>query len=170
MDEMKSFQVCYEGELDIELVGALGGLDAEPTFDNTWQLHLPCRRHSLVILRYLRRFVPPDGRLFVGRDHHARNRDFLLVRHSGGPEFDSFRLQVALGAFGEPIDIGFEATYVVRADTHQDVQRIGEVLSEVSDGESLMVTGLSYDFAFWTAAGGQMMVPSVRDGNSLRRF
>jgi len=168
MGKMKQFQICYEGELSIELVEALRKVEAQPNFENSWELEVPSRRHSVILLRYLRRFLPPDGRLLVGRLHHARNRDFLLVRHSASSASDYSRLQVALGAFGAPLDIGFDATHVIRADTEQDVRMIGEALSEFCPGESLMVTGLNYDFATWRLGAGRMMMPS--DSTSVTAF
>lgn len=159
MGEIKSFQICFEGELEVGLVEMLRRLGAVPNFENSWELHLPYGRHAAPLLRYLRKTLPPEARLLVAQTQLTRERDFLLVRHSVTPGVDYGRLATALGAFGELLDLPFEATYVLRSDTDQDLFRIGGALVDFCSDDSLMVIGVSHDFAIHSFGSSRMLLP-----------
>lgn len=167
MGEIKSFQICFEGELEVRLVEVLRRLGAVPNFENSWEVHLPYGRHAAPLLRYLRKFLPPEARLLVAQTQLSRERDFLLIRHSITPGRDYSRLGTALGAFGQPIELPFEATYVLRSETPLDLFKIGEALVDFCGDDSLMVIGISHDFAIHSFGESHMLVVHDEVTNSV---
>ncbi len=147
MGETKTFQICHQGDLTLELVDALRRLGAEPNFDSSWQVVLSADRSAGLLLRFLRRLAGPDSSLLVAESKPLFGRDFLLVRHSITPGYDYAHLQNALHAFGELVDIPFETTFLIRPRREQDSWKMGETLTFFCPDDSLMVTGVSADLA-----------------------
>ena len=65
MGEVRLFQICYEGELTVEVSHVMRRLGAEPNFDQSWQVFLPEGRHSAPLVRYLRTQTAADAKLLV---------------------------------------------------------------------------------------------------------
>ena len=172
MGAEKSFQICYEGDLTVEVCAALRRLGAEPNFEQSWQVRLPEERHAAPLVRYLQMLIGGDARLLVARTHLSRSRDFLLVRHSLTLEADYRELHGALERIGEVLEMPFESTYIVASDDTTDVQTLGAALAELCPDDSLMVTGISHDFAFCTTGLRWMFVAqeSVYRGEPFRAF
>lgn len=167
------FQICYEGDLTVEVCEALRGLQAEPNFDSSWQVLLSEERHAAPLARYLRMRIGGDGRLLVARTHFSINRDFLLVRHSMTPGADYGELHLALSRLGTVHQIPFESTFVVETTDTTDVQTLGEALGQLCPDESLMVIGISHDFAWCAGPLRRMFVPAEPASistDSYRRF
>lgn len=142
------FQICYEGDLTIEVCAALRRLRAEPNFDQSWEVRVPEQRSAAAVARYLRMMIGANGRLLVARTRHTRNRDLLLVRHSLTPGADYSELHDALQRLGSVYDLPFEATFVIATDDDSDALTLGDALAQLCPDESLMVTGVSSDLAF----------------------
>jgi hypothetical protein len=158
MAEIKLFQLCYEGDLTVEVSEAIRKLGAEPTFDQSWQIWLPHDRHAAPLLRYLRGHIGADARLLVAQANFSLARDFLLVRHSLTPDGDYRELYDAIRRLGAVIDLPFESTFVVRSSDRSDVQSIGEHLGQLCPDDALMVIGISHDFAYTSAGESRMFV------------
>lgn len=158
MGEIKSFQICFEGELEVRLVEVLRRLGAVPNFENSWEVHLQHGRHAAPLLRYLRKFIPAEARLLVAQTQLSRERDFLLVRHSITSGRDYSRLATALGAFGHMLEMPFEATYVLRSETPLDLNQIGQALVDFCGDDAMMVISISHDFAIHSFGESHMMV------------
>jgi hypothetical protein len=172
MSEIKLFQFCYEGDLTVEVSEAIRRLGAEPTFDQSWQVWLPHDRHAAPLLRYLRSHIGADGRLIVAQANFSLARDFLLVRHSLTPGANYSEIHDAIERLGMVVDLPFESTFVVRSSDRSDVRTIGEHLGELCPDDSLMVIGISHDFAYFSAGESRMFVPpeSVARGWQFRTF
>ena len=158
MGEIKLFQICYEGELTADLSGAIRQLGAEPNFDQSWFVWLPEGRHAAPLVRYLRSHVDSEARLLVACTQFTTARDFLLVRHSLTPGADYSELHRALERLGTVVDLPFESTVVLRSDDRTDVKSLGAALGELCPDDSLMVTGVSHDWAFCNSGISQMFV------------
>jgi hypothetical protein len=158
MGEIRLFQICYEGDLTVEVSRAMRRLGAEPNFDQSWHVWLPEGRHAAPLVRYLRAHLGGDARLLVACTQFTSSRDFLLVRHSLTPGADYSELHDALARLGDVIPLPFESTFVVRSDDRSDVQTLGRALGELCPDESLMVTGISQDWAFSNSGVSQMHV------------
>lgn len=142
------FQICYEGDLTLEVCSALRRLRAEPNFDQSWEVRVPQARNASTIARYLRMMIGANGRLLVARTHHARSRDLLLVRHSLTPAADYAELHDGIRRLGRVLELPFESTFVVDSDDFTDVLTIGDALAQLCPDDSLMVTGISRDLAY----------------------
>ncbi len=158
MGEIKLFQICYEGDLTAEVSGAMRRLGAEPNFDQSWHVWLPETRHAAPLLRWLRKYTGAEARLLVACAHFSKARDFLLVRHSLTPGADYRELHGALERLGMVTDLPFESTFVIRSEDRTDVQTLGAALSELCPDESLMVTGISHDWAYRNSGISRMHV------------
>jgi len=86
-------------------------------------------------------------------------RDFLLVRHSLTPGADYGELHGAIERLGTVVDLPFETTFVVRSSDNTDVETLGSALGELCPDDSLMVIGMSHDFAFFNAGESRMFLP-----------
>lgn len=142
------FQVCYEGDLTMEVCEALRRLGAEPNFDSSWQVLLSEDRHAAPLVRYLRMMIGGDARLLVARTHFTTSRDFLLIRHSLTPGADYSELHRAIERLGTVLDLPFESTFVVDSSDTTDVQTLGQALGELCPDDSLMAIGISHDWAY----------------------
>ncbi|MHB0969748.1 MAG: hypothetical protein ACYC7A_16175 [Thermoanaerobaculia bacterium] len=142
------FQICYEGDLTIEVCAALRRLRAEPNFDQSWEVRVPEERSAAAVARYLRMMIGGNGRLLVARTRHTRNRDLLLVRHSLTPGSDYAELHDGLQRLGRVYELPFEATFVIATHDASDALTLGDALAQLCPDESLMVTGISSDLAF----------------------
>ncbi len=164
MGEIRLFQICYEGELTADLSYAMRRLGAEPNFDQSWHVWLPEGRHSAPLIRYLRPHISEDAKLLVACTQFTSARDFLLVRHSLTPEADYSELHGALERLGMVVDLPFESAFVVRpdprTDVRTDVKTLGLALSELCPDDSLMVVGISHDWAFSNSGVSRMFVAS----------
>ena len=170
MGEIKLFQICYEGDLTAEVSSALAKLGAEPNFDQSWCVWLPEGRHSAPLIRYLRSHIGNDARLIVACTQFTTARDFLLVRHSLTPDADYSDLHRALERLGTVVDLPFESTFVVRSDDRTDVQTLGRALGELCPDDSLMITGISHDWAYSDAGISRMFVADATATVVLRPF
>lgn len=142
------FQICYEGDLTVEVSEALRYMSAEPNFDRSWQVLLPDDGSASILLHELEGKMGGNARILVARTWFSRNRDYLLIRHSTTPGADYRELHSGMARLGTVMNLPFEATFVVDTRNRLDVQMIGEVLSELCPDESLMVVGISRDFAY----------------------
>lgn len=159
MGEIKLFQICYEGELTVEVSHLMRRLGAEPNFDQSWNVWLPEWRHAAPLVRYLRGAIEPDARLLVACTHFSTSRDFVLVRHSMTPGADYSELHVAMERLGNVVELPFESTFVVQSTDRTDMQTLGRALSELCPDESLMVVGINHDWAYVDNGGSHMFVP-----------
>jgi hypothetical protein len=171
MGEIRLFQICYEGDLTVEVSRAMRRLGAEPNFDQSWHVWLTDSRHAAPLLRWMRAYVGADARLLVGCTHFSRARDFLLVRHSLTSGADYGELHEALDRLGTVLDLPFESTFVIRSDDRTDVRTLGAALSELCPDESLMITGISHDWAYCNSGISRMHVVDERIAPpEFRRF
>lgn len=158
MGEVRLFQICYEGDLTVEVSHAMRRLAAEPNFDQSWQVFLPDGRHAAALVRYLRGHVDAGARLLVACTQFTTARDFLLVRHSLTPGADYSELHGALHRLGTVVELPFESTFVIQSEDRTDVQTLGDALGELCPDDSLMVTGISHDWAYCASGVSRMFV------------
>jgi hypothetical protein len=158
MGEIKLFQICYEGELTVEVTHAMRKLGAEPNFDQSWQVWLPEGQHAALLVRWARTNLGADARVLVACTHFTTSRDFLLVRHSLTPGADYSELHDALDRLGVVAELPFESTFVIQSDDRTDVQTLGLALGELCPDDSLMVTGISHDWAYCNSGVSRMFV------------
>jgi hypothetical protein len=158
MGEIKLFQICYEGDLTVEVTHAMRRLGAEPNFDQSWHVWLPEGRHAAPLVRYLRQSIGDDARILVAATQFTVARDFLLVRHSLTPGADYSELHDALERLGIVAELPFESTFVVQSDDRTDVRTLGEALGELCPDDSLMVVGISHDWAYCNSGVSRMHV------------
>jgi hypothetical protein len=172
MGEIKLFQICHEGDLTVEVSNAIRRLGAEPNFDQSWQVSMPHDRHAAPLTRYLRAALGGDANLLVACVSFSKSRDFLLIRHSLTPGADYRELHDAIGRLGTVLDLPFEATFIVQSSDSTDVRTLGEHLGELCPDDSLMVTGISHDWAFCSAGRSVMFVPpeTLAKGPVFRTF
>jgi len=171
MGEIRLFQILLRGRADhrrdqrhatagrrAELRPELAGLAPEG-------------RHAAPLVRYIRRQLDPETRLLVACTHFTRARDFLLVRHSLTPGCDYSELHDAILRLGVVVELPFESTYVVQSGDRTDVHTLGLALGELCPDESLMITGISHDWAYCTDAVSRMHVASALEaGMHFRTF
>lgn len=158
MGEIKLFQICYEGDLTVEVSHAMRKLGAEPVFDQSWHVWLPEGRHAALLIRYLRANISEDARLLVACSQFTTSRDFLLLRHSLTPGADYTELHDAMQRLGTIIPLPFDSTFVLLSDDRTDVQTLGAALGELCPDDSLLVTGISHDWAFCDGGVSRMAV------------
>lgn len=170
MGEIRLFQVCYEGELTIGVSQAMRRLGAEPNFDQSWQVFLPEGRHAAPLVRYIRTQLDPEARLLVACTQFTTARDFLLVRHSLTPGADYSELHDALDRLGTVVPLPFESTFVVQTDDRTDVNTLGAALGELCPDESLMVTGISHDWAYCDSGMSRMFVGTEAVEQAFKAF
>lgn len=170
MGELRLFQICYEGDLTVEVSHAMRRLGAEANFDQSWEVWLPEGRHAAPLVRYLRANCGADARLLVGCTHFSTSRDFLLVRHSLTPGADYSELHDALERLGTVVELPFESTFVVQSDDRTDVRTLGYALGELCPDESLMVTGISHDWAYSNSGVSRMFVGDESRDLQFRQF
>jgi hypothetical protein len=171
MGEMRLFQLCYEGDLTVEISHVMRRLGAEPNFDQSWQVFLPEGRHAAPLVRYVRsQLLREDSRLLVACTQFTTSRDFLLVRHSLTPGADYSELHDALDRLGMVVELPFESTFVIATDDRTDVRTLGEALGELCPDESLMVTGISHDWAYCNSGVSRMFVATEADEAQFKPF
>lgn len=171
MGEIRLFQICYEGDLTVEISHAMRRLGAEPNFDQSWEIWLPEGRHAAPLVRYLRTRLGADARLLVACTQFTAPRDFLLVRHSLTPGADYTELHDALARLGVIVELPFDSTFVIQSDDRTEVRTLGLALSELCPDDSLMVTGISHDWAFCNSGTSRMCVPGVIQSDlTFRQF
>jgi hypothetical protein len=170
MGEIRLFQVCYEGDLTLAVSQAMRRLGAEPNFDQSWQVFLPEGRHAAPLVRYIRAQVEAEARLLVACTQFTTARDFLLVRHSLTPGADYSELHDALGRLGTVVDLPFESTFVIQTGDRTDVHTLGAALGELCPDESLMVTGISHDWAYANSGVSRMFVATEAVESAFRTF
>jgi len=158
MGESKLFQICYEGELTVDVSHAMRRLGAEANFDQSWHVWLPEGRHAAPLVRWLRTQLGEEARIFIGAAHLTTSRDFLLVRHSLTPGADYGELHDALDRLGTVVELPFESTFVIRSDDRTDVNTLGAALGELCPDDSLMVIGVSHDWAYCDGRVSRMHV------------
>lgn len=168
MGEIRLFQICYEGDLTVEVSHVMRRLGAEPNFDQSWQVFLPEGRHAAPLVRYLRAQL--GGRLLVACTQFTTTRDFLLVRHSLTPGADYSELHDALHRLGTVVALPFESTFVIQSDDRTDVHTLGAALGELCPDESLMVTGISHDWAYCHSGDSRMFVADALEEAQFRSF
>ena len=170
MGEVRLFQICYEGDLTVEVSHVMRRLGADPNFDQSWQVFLPEGRHAAPLVRYLRSQLGSDARLLVACAQFTTTRDFLLVRHSLTPGADYSELHDALTRLGTIVDLPFESTFVIMSDDRTDVQTLGAALGELCPDESLMVTGISHDWAYSNSGDSRMHVATDAELTLFKSF
>jgi hypothetical protein len=170
MAEIKLFQICYEGDLTLDLVRAMRRLGAEPSFDQSWQVWLTEERHSAPIVRWLRRHVALDSRLLVACTQFTNARDFLLIRHSLTPNADYRELHDAIARLGTIVELPFESMFVVQSADPTDLDTLGRGLGELCPDDSLMVVGINHDWAFCNAGVSRMNLYSGATGSQVVRY
>lgn len=170
MGEVRLFQICYEGELTVEISHVMRRLGAEPNFDQSWQVFLPEGRHAAPLVRYVRSQLAEDSRLLVACTQFTTARDFLLVRHSMTPGADYSELHDALERLGTVVELPFESTFVIHSDDRTDVRTLGEALGELCPDDSLMVTGISHDWAYCNSGISRMFVATDAADAQFRAF
>ena len=158
MGEIKLFQICYEGDLTLDVSRAMRRLGSEPNFDQSWQVWLPEGRHAAPLVRYLRSNLHDDARVLVASMQFTTTRDFLLVRHSLTIGADYTELHDALERLGTIVPLPFDSTFIIQSDDRTDVQTLGVALGELCPDESLMVTGISHDWAYCNSGVSRMHV------------
>jgi hypothetical protein len=158
MGDIKLFQVCYEGELTLAVSDAMRRLGAEPNFDQSWSVWLPEGGHAELLVRYMRIEVGDEARVLIGCSQFTSTRDFLLIRHSLTPGADYSELHDAIARLGDIIPLPFESTFVVQSDDRTDVQTLGAALGELCPDDSLMVAGISHDWAYCNNGRSRMYV------------
>jgi hypothetical protein len=170
MAEIKLFQICHEGDLTIDLVLAMRRLGAEPCFDQSWHVWLTEERHAAALVRWLRPRVAVDSRLLVACTQFTSPRDFLLIRHSTTQGADYHELHDAIGRIGTIIDLPFESTFVVQSDDRTDLETLGRALGELCPDDSLMVVGVSHDWAFCHSGVSKMNLVDGVTGCQVVRY
>jgi hypothetical protein len=170
MGELRLFQICYEGDLTVEVSHAMRRLGAEPNFDQSWEVWLPEGRHAAPLVRYLRMTCGGDPRMLVACAQFSTARDFLLVRHSLTPGADYSELHDALARLGTIVELPFDSTFVVQSDDRTDVRTLGEALAQLCPDESLMVTGISHDWAWCNSGVSRMFVGADVGDLQFRTF
>ena len=170
MGEIRLFQVCYEGDLTVEVTHAMRRLGAEPNFDQSWHVWLPEGRHAAPLVRWARTQLGAEARVLVACTHFSTARDFLLVRHSLTPGADYSELHDALARLGTIVELPFESTFVIRSDDRTDVHTLGLALGELCPDDSLMVTGISHDWAYCNSGQTRMYVGGAEEHEALRGF
>lgn len=174
MGEVRLFQICYEGELTVEVSHVMRRLGAEPNFDQSWQVFLPEGRHAAPLVRYLRSQTAADARLLVACTQFTTARDFLLVRHSLTPGADYSELHEALERLGTVVALPFESTFVIQSlyatEMRTDVNTLGLALGELCPDESLMVTGISHDWAYCDSGMSRMFVGTEAVEQAFKAF
>ena len=170
MGEIRLFQVCYEGDLTVEVSHVMRRLGADPNFDQSWQVFLPEGRHAAPLVRYLRANLGADARLLVACTQFTTTRDFLLVRHSLTPGADYSELHDALRRLGTVVELPFESAFVIQSDDRTDVHTLGAALGELCPDESLMVTGISHDWAYCDAGVSRMFVGDAFEEAVFKTF
>ena len=170
MAEIKLFQICHEGDLAVDLVRAIRRLGAEPCFDQSWHVWLTEQRHAAPLVRWLRRRVSVDSRLLIACTQFTSARDFLLIRHSLTPGADYRELHDAIARLGTIIDLPFESTFVVQSDDRTELNTLGRALGELCPDDSLMVVGVSHDWAFCNAGVSKMNLVAGVTGCQVVRY
>lgn len=170
MGEVRLFQICYEGELTVAVSQAMRRLGAEPNFDQSWQVFLPEGRHAAPLVRYVRAHLEPEARLLVACTQFTIARDFLLVRHSLTPGADYSELHDAVDRLGTVVELPFESTFVIQTEDRSDVRTLGAALGELCPDESLMVTGISHDWAYCNSGMSRMFVASEAVEAAFKAF
>lgn len=151
---MWSFQICYDGDLTLEVATAVRRLKGYPNFDKSWMIALSEEQTSVSVLHDLLPAIV-DGSLVVAQLNPSRNRPFLLVRHGITENFDYRPLYGALNRLGDLLELPLPATFILRTDDPSDSLTLGEHLGELCPYDSLMVVGISHDFTIWNAAEGE---------------
>lgn len=171
MGEIRLFQICYEGELTVDVSNAVRQLGAEPNFDQSWHVWLPEGRHAAPLVRYLRPRVGADSRILVACTQFTTARDFLLIRHSLSSDADYSELHGAIERLGTIVDLPFESTFIVQSADRTDVQTLGRALGELCPDDELMVVGVSHDWAYCHSGASHMYVAAdSRTGVLFRMF
>lgn len=170
MGEIRLFQICYEGELTLGVSEAMRRLGADPNFDQSWQVFLPEGRHAAPLVRYIRAHIDAEARLLVACTQFTTARDFLLVRHSLTPGADYSELHDALERLGTVVELPFESTFVIQTTDRTDVKTLGEALGELCPDESLMVTGVSHDWAYCNSGVSRMFVATEASESAFKQF
>ena len=170
MAEIKLFQICHEGDLTIDLVRVMRRLGAEPCFDQSWNVWLTEERHAAALVRWLRPHVALDSRLLAACTQFTSARDFLLIRHSMTSNADYRELHDAIGRLGTIVDLPFESTFVVQSDDRTDLNTLGLALGELCPDDSLMVIGVSHDWAFCHSGVSKMNMAAGVTGCQVVRY
>lgn len=170
MGEIRQFQICYEGELTLAVSQVMRRLGAEPNFDQSWQVFLPEGRHAAPLVRYIRTHLDPEARLLVACTQFTRQRDFLLVRHSLTPGADYTELHDALDRLGTVVELPFDSTFVIQTADRTDLHTLGAALGELCPDESLMVTGISHDWAYCNSGTSRMFVATEAVEAAFKAF
>lgn len=149
---MRAFQICYEGDLTLELANAVRRLRGKPNFDSSWIIGAGEHRRAEVLMRYLRPCAL-EGTVLVARTDYSRTRPFLLVRHSVTEGFDYGPLYDALESTGAALELPMKQTFLLQCDARIDSRSLGARLETLCPYDSLMVVGVAHDFAITSGSG-----------------
>jgi hypothetical protein len=83
------------------------------------------------------------------------------VRHSLTPGADYSELHDALQRLGVVVELPFETLFVLQSSDRTDVQTLGRALGELCPDDSLMVTGISHDWAYCDSGESLMHVANA---------
>jgi hypothetical protein len=68
------------------------------------------------------------------------------------------------------VDLPFESTFVIQTDDRTDVHTLGAALGELCPDESLMVTGVSHDWAYCNSGASRMFVANEAVEAAFKSF
>lgn len=149
---MKAFQVCYEGDLTLELAEGIRKLRGTANFDSSWLIGTADDRRAEVLMRFLRPLAH-QGTVLVARTDYSKTRPFLLVRHSRTDGFDYNPLYDALSEVGSALELPMKQTFLIQCERTVDSRALGARLEALCPFDSLMVTGAGHDFAVSSSTG-----------------
>ena len=149
---MKAYQICYEGDLTLELAEAIRKLRGTANFDSSWLVGAEEGRSAETLMSQLRPFAH-EGTILVTRTDYSKTRPFLLVRHSRTEGFDYTPLYDALSAVGSALEIPMKQTFLLQCATPVDSRVLGAHLETLCPYDSLMVVGAGHDFAVTSSSG-----------------
>ena len=83
---------------------------------------------------------------------------------------DYRELHDAIARLGRIIDLPFESTFVVQSDDRTELSMLGAALGELCPDDSLMVVGISHDWAFCNAGVSKMNLVAGVSGCQVVRY
>lgn len=166
---MKAFQICYEGDLTLELAAAVRKLRGTANFDSSWLVGTGDDRRAEVVMRYLRPYAH-EGTILVARTDYSKTRPFILVRHSTTEGFDYTPLYDALAQIGSALELPMRQTFLIQCTAQIDSRTLGARLEALCPYDSLMIVGVGHDFAVTSSSGMYEAPEDWMFRSSVREF